>query len=113
MFCKINEGDSVAKVISYIERQNDAITLHAKERVKCMIHNHILFQPFIITIEVAARPTRTLSSSNVNFSVPSNHPINKLNNVSILKLTVTVEMKSMTILVAMILHALNQEMNLI
>jgi len=78
MFYKLNEVDPVSKAVSYIEMQDDTITLHAKERVKRMMHNPVSLQPFLATIRVTPRPTQIGSSRNVDFSVQSNHQINKV-----------------------------------
>lgn len=77
MFRKLNRIDSTAKVISYIERQDEALTQHAKKRVQRMMHYHVSLKPFVATVVApsekksdnspAKRRKRELSFENIDF----------------------------------------------
>lgn len=55
MFRKINKIDSfAAKVITYIERRDDFLTLDAKKRVQRMMYHPVPLRPFIATVKVSA-----------------------------------------------------------
>jgi len=47
---KLNRYDSTAKVISYMEREDDTLTEHAKKRVQQMMHYQVPLRPFVATV---------------------------------------------------------------
>ncbi len=52
MFRKLKKVDSAAKVIKYIERDDEVLTHHAKKRVQKMMHYRVPLRPFVATIEI-------------------------------------------------------------
>lgn len=52
MFRKLKKVDSAAKVIKYIEGDDEVLTHHAKKRVQKMMHYRVPLRPFVATIEV-------------------------------------------------------------
>lgn len=52
MFRKLKKVDSAAKVIKYIEGDDEVLTHHARKRVQKMMHYRVPLRPFVATIEV-------------------------------------------------------------
>lgn len=78
MFRKINKVDSIAKVISYIEQQDDALPLHEERRVKRMMHYPVSLRPFVATIEIVTTPVQKIPFRNIVSPVPSCHQIKRV-----------------------------------
>lgn len=53
MHRKLNKINPAAKVITYIERDDEVLTQHAKKRVQRMMHYSVPLRPFVVTIEVS------------------------------------------------------------
>lgn len=61
--------DSVSKVIAYSEKDDEALTRHAKKRVQRMMHYDVSLRPFTATIQTPrgkSRPSR-MRQNNVSF----------------------------------------------
>jgi len=54
LYRKLNKINPAAKVIAYIEGDDDALTQHAKKRVQRMMHYSVPLRPFMATIKVPA-----------------------------------------------------------
>eukprot|EP00557_Chaetoceros_sp_GSL56_P002119 CAMPEP_0176498136 /NCGR_PEP_ID=MMETSP0200_2-20121128/12139_1 /TAXON_ID=947934 /ORGANISM="Chaetoceros sp., Strain GSL56" /LENGTH=870 /DNA_ID=CAMNT_0017896281 /DNA_START=269 /DNA_END=2881 /DNA_ORIENTATION=- len=52
VYRKLNKINPAAKVITYIERDDEVLTRHAKKRVQRMMHYNVPLRPFIATVEV-------------------------------------------------------------
>ncbi len=66
MFRKLKKVDSAAKVIKYIERDDEVLTHHAKKRVQKMMHYRVPLRPFVATIEVPPQTLNDDKRSNNN-----------------------------------------------
>lgn len=69
LFKKLNKIDSTSKVISYLERQEEALSSRAKQRVQRMMHYEISLRPFTATVVIPSR--ETLLNSKVDLASPS------------------------------------------
>ena len=55
MFRKLNKKDPAAKVLKYIERDDEVLTQHAKKRVQRMMYYSVPLRPFVATIEIPSK----------------------------------------------------------
>jgi hypothetical protein len=77
MFRKLKKANSAAKVIKYIERDDEVLTRHAKKRVEKMMHYRVPLRPFVATIEV---PT-TFNNSDSMMKKKNDNKIRKFTNI--------------------------------
>ena len=77
IFRKLNKADSTARVLSYLEHDNEVLTHQAKKRVQRMMHYSVPLRPFVATIEVRGsregRNNKMPSSSNSFGNYQNNH----------------------------------------
>lgn len=72
MFRKLKKVDSAAKVIKYIERDDEVLTHHAKKRVQKMMHYRVPLRPFVATIEVQQQKLQERLDNEMKKSSNSN-----------------------------------------
>ena len=53
LYRKLSKIDTTSKVISYLEREDEALTQHAKKRVQRMMHYHVSLRPFVATVTLS------------------------------------------------------------
>ena len=68
MFRKLKKVDSAAKVIKYIEGDDEVLTKHAKKRVQKMMHYRVPLRPFVATIEVPTHKGNTKKKNGIRES---------------------------------------------
>lgn len=56
MFRKLNKIDSTSKVLTYMEREDEVLTQHAKKRVQRMMHYDVSLRPFVATVMAPTAP---------------------------------------------------------
>ena len=72
---KLNRYDPTAKVISYMEREDDSLTENVKKRVQKMMHYQVPLRPFVATVMAIPDPTDISTSSPLNGQQFSNNKI--------------------------------------
>ena len=63
MFRKLSKIDSPARVISYVERQDEVLTQHAKKRVQRMMHYPVSLRPFHATIKLPPKASKNIGKN--------------------------------------------------
>lgn len=84
MFRKLKKVDSAAKVIKYVEGDDEVLTHHAKKRVQKMMHYRVPLRPFVATIEVPTQNGNTKKKNGIRGSGSTSNS-SAFKNVDIVK----------------------------
>jgi hypothetical protein len=78
VYRKLNKINPAAKVITYVERDDEVLTKHAKKRVQRMMHYNVPLRPFIATVEVTPIDK---TSNHRSSTMLTNHSVTPFENI--------------------------------